>query len=105
LHHPERALGLISVASSPCFSAKQASRVNEQGDNSAPWRGIQAKVLSAFTAQLMDDFLALQAMGSPSARQDVKALKKAVLSRPSPNQQSLLSGLNLLAEIDYAFHD
>ncbi|WP_065429642.1 pimeloyl-ACP methyl ester esterase BioH [Vibrio scophthalmi] len=108
LHHPERALGLISVASSPCFSAKQASRVNEQGDNSAPWRGIQAKVLSAFTAQLMDDFqltierfMALQAMGSPSARQDVKALKKAVLSRPSPNQQSLLSGLNLLAEIDY----
>lgn len=104
LHHSQRAQGLISVASSPCFSAQPASRDTEQ----APWRGIQAKVLTAFTTQLMDDFqltierfMALQAMGSPSARQDVKTLKKAVLSRPSPNPQSLLSGLKLLADLDY----
>ncbi|EGU36672.1 BioH protein [Vibrio ichthyoenteri ATCC 700023] len=104
LHHTERAQGLISVASSPCFAAQPADEDNEQ----APWRGIQAKVLNAFTAQLMEDFqltierfMALQAMGSPSARHDVKSLKKAVLSRPSPNQQSLLSGLSLLADLDY----
>ena len=104
LHHPDRMLGFISVASSPCFAAKPSDNIIGQ----APWRGIQANVLSAFTAQLMDDFqltierfMALQAIGSPSARQDVKTLKKAVLSRPSPNQQSLLSGLHLLAELDY----
>lgn len=96
LHHPERINGLITVASSPCFSAQK------------PWRGIQPKVLKAFTAQLMEDFqltierfIALQAMGSPSARQDLKALKQAVLSRPAPNQQSLLAGLQLLGDTDY----
>ncbi|WP_159739401.1 pimeloyl-ACP methyl ester esterase BioH [Vibrio atypicus] len=96
LHHPERVKKLITVASSPKFSAER------------PWRGIQPNVLSEFTDQLVEDFqltierfMALQAMGSPSARQDVKTLKKAVLSRPTPNPKSLLSGLNLLAELDY----
>lgn len=95
-HHPERVTKLITVASSPKFAAER------------PWRGIQPNVLSAFTEQLVEDFqltierfMALQAMGSPSARQDVKALKKAVLSRPAPNPKSLLAGLNLLADIDY----
>ncbi|GAK85561.1 biotin synthesis protein BioH [Vibrio ponticus] len=49
----------------------------------------------------IERFIALQAMGSPSARQDLKALKQAVLSRPEPNQQALLAGLNLLGDIDY----
>lgn len=96
VHHPERVEKLITVASSPKFAAEK------------PWRGIQPNVLSAFTDQLVEDFqrtieqfMALQAMGSPSARQDVKSLKKAVLSRPSPNPKSLLAGLNLLADIDY----
>ncbi|ROV60248.1 pimeloyl-[acyl-carrier protein] methyl ester esterase [Vibrio ponticus] len=96
LHHPERINALITVASSPCFSEQK------------PWRGIQAKVLKAFSAQLLDDFqltierfIALQAMGSPSARQDLKALKQAVLSRPVPNQQALIAGLNLLGDVDY----
>ncbi|NOH80865.1 pimeloyl-ACP methyl ester esterase BioH [Vibrio sp. RE86] len=96
LNHPQRVKQLITVASSPKFAAER------------PWRGIQPKVLSAFTEQLVEDFqltierfMALQAMGSPSARQDVKQLKKAVLSRPSPNPASLLAGLNLLADIDY----
>ncbi len=96
LNHPERVQKLITVASSPKFASER------------PWRGIQANVLSAFTAQLVDDFqltierfMALQAMGSPSARQDVKLLKKAVLSRPTPNPNSLLAGLQLLADLDY----
>lgn len=96
LNHPERVSKLITVASSPKFAAER------------PWRGIQPNVLSAFTEQLVEDFqltierfMALQAMGSPSARQDVKQLKKAVLSRPSPNPKSLLAGLELLAYMDY----
>ncbi|RTZ14604.1 pimeloyl-[acyl-carrier protein] methyl ester esterase [Vibrio aquaticus] len=96
LNFPERVTKLITVASSPKFSADR------------PWRGIQPAVLSNFTEQLVEDFqltierfMALQAMGSPSARQDVKQLKKAVLSRPTPNPTSLLAGLNLLADIDY----
>ncbi|MGD8172561.1 pimeloyl-ACP methyl ester esterase BioH [Vibrio sp. TRT 21S02] len=95
LHHPERIDKLITVASSPKFAADR------------PWRGIQPNVLSAFTEQLVDDFqltierfMALQAMGSPSARKDVKQLKQAVLSRPSPNPDSLLAGLHILANVD-----
>ncbi|MGR5133257.1 pimeloyl-ACP methyl ester esterase BioH [Vibrio alfacsensis] len=95
LNTPERVSKLITVASSPKFAAER------------PWRGIQPNVLSAFTEQLMEDFsltverfMALQSMGSPSARQDVKQLKQAVLSRPQPNPDSLLVGLNILADVD-----
>lgn len=95
LYHRQYVSKLITVASSPKFAAGQA------------WRGIKPEVLSAFTAQLVDDFqltverfMALQAMGSPSARQDVRQLKQAVLSRPSPNPESLLAGLKMLAEVD-----
>lgn len=96
LKHPQRIAKLITVASSPRFSAHQE------------WKGIQPKVLKSFSAQLLDDFrltierfLALQAMGSPSARQDIKNLKQAILSRPEPNTASLIAGLELLATIDH----
>lgn len=95
LNAPARVSKLITVASSPKFAAEKA------------WRGIQPNVLSAFTDQLLEDFsltverfMALQAMGSPSARKDVKQLKQAVLSRPQPNPESLLVGLNILAQVD-----
>jgi pimeloyl-[acyl-carrier protein] methyl ester esterase len=95
LYHPDYVSKLITVASSPKFAAE------------SPWRGIQPQVLSAFQQQLVDDFpvtierfMALQAMGSPTARQDVKLLKQAVLSRPAPNPKSLLAGLSMLAQED-----
>ncbi|MET2950608.1 pimeloyl-ACP methyl ester esterase BioH [Vibrio owensii] len=95
LNAPQRVSKLITVASSPKFAAER------------PWRGIQPNVLTAFTDQLLEDFsvtierfMALQAMGSPSARKDVKQLKQAVLSRPQPNPDSLLVGLNILADVD-----
>ncbi|MEZ9523236.1 pimeloyl-ACP methyl ester esterase BioH [Enterovibrio norvegicus] len=92
---PERVQGLVTVASSPRFAAEHG------------WRGIKPQVLSAFSAQLEDDFsstverfMALQAMGSPTARQDIKWLKKAVLSHPSPQPEALKAGLDILAEAD-----
>ena len=96
LKHPEHIAKLITVASSPKFSAHKQ------------WKGIQPKVLNNFTEQLVDDFkltierfMALQAMGSPSARQDIKSLKQAVLSRPLPNTESLIAGLELLSSVDH----
>jgi len=95
LSFPERVSKLVTIASSPKFAAEKR------------WRGIDPDVLSAFTEQLIEDFhptierfMALQAMGSPTARQDVKLLKKAVLSRPLPNPDSLLVGLNMLGNVD-----
>ncbi len=99
LHHADYVSKLVTVASSPKFAAER------------PWRGIQPAVLSAFTDQLVDDFqstierfMALQAMGSPSAKQDVKRLKQAVLSRPQPNPDSLLAGLKMLEQVDLRAH-
>ncbi len=101
IYHPQRVTRLITVASSPRFAAETKTAAEK------PWRGIQPLVLSNFTEQLLDDFrltierfMALQAMGSPSARQDVKTIKQAVLSRPEPNPASLLAGLNMLADVD-----
>ncbi|WP_416306834.1 pimeloyl-ACP methyl ester esterase BioH [Neptunicella sp. SCSIO 80796] len=87
--------GLINVASSPKFVAT---------DN---WPGISSQVLQMFTQQLngdftktLDRFLAIQAMGSDSARQDVKALKKSIVQHPQPATEALYGGLNILQTAD-----
>lgn len=87
--------GLINIASSPKF-------VSDKN-----WQGINLKVLQLFSEQLQEDFaktlerfLAIQAMGSQSARQDIKALNAAVAQYPSPNVNALIGGLQILANTD-----
>lgn len=87
LHHPQRVSGLITVASSPCFTAQTA------------WPGIRDDVLHHFQSQLRDDFqrtverfLALQTLGTDSARQDARALKSVVLAQPMPSAAVLNGG-------------
>ncbi|MBD1575999.1 pimeloyl-ACP methyl ester esterase BioH [Vibrio sp. S11_S32] len=95
LNHPDRVSKLITVASSPKFAAEKG------------WRGILPKVLTDFTSQLtsnfkltIEGFMLLQALGSPSARHDVKAIKKQVFSRPMPDPEALRIGLDILSEVD-----
>lgn len=95
LTHPERVQALVTVASSPCFSA--------QGD----WPGIKPEVLSGFQQQLSLDFqrtverfLALQTMGTENARQDARKLKSAVLALPMPTEAVLNGGLEILKTVD-----
>ncbi|MCQ1056713.1 pimeloyl-ACP methyl ester esterase BioH [Photobacterium sp. ZSDE20] len=95
LQAPDRVEQLVTVASSPCFAAEKA------------WRGIKPEVLADFRRQLdldfrttIERFMALQAMGSPSARQDIRHLKEAVLSRPEPEPEALALGLDMLAQVD-----
>ncbi|OOE39999.1 pimeloyl-[acyl-carrier protein] methyl ester esterase [Salinivibrio kushneri] len=92
---PQRVTGLVTIASSPKFVAEPG------------WRGIKSAVLTDFADQLERDFsqtverfMALQAMGSPTARKDVKALKQAVFSRPAPDPRALADGLAMLANTD-----
>ncbi|MBY6187872.1 pimeloyl-ACP methyl ester esterase BioH [Marinobacter hydrocarbonoclasticus] len=92
---PERVLSLVTMASSPCFQAAEG------------WRGIKPEVLVQFADQLADDlprtldrFFALQAMGSPSAREDVRALRAAVAQHPTPDAGALKDGLAILADAD-----
>ncbi|BDC84372.1 pimeloyl-ACP methyl ester esterase BioH [Aeromonas hydrophila] len=95
LSHPERLHSLITVASSPCFMAR--------GD----WPGIAPKVLTGFNQMLAGDFkqtierfLAIQAMGSEHARDDIRQLRHWLAERPAPQLAALEAGLGLLAEVD-----
>ncbi|ELI8805807.1 pimeloyl-ACP methyl ester esterase BioH [Klebsiella michiganensis] len=95
LSHSDRLQALVTVASSPCFSAHDS------------WSGIKPDVLSGFQQQLSEDFqrtverfLALQTLGTESARQDAKALKSTVLSLPMPSPEVLNGGLEILKTAD-----
>ena len=92
---PQRIAGVISVASSPCFTAGEA------------WPGIKPETLATFRAQLNSDFqrtverfLALQTLGTDSARQDARRLKEVVLAQPMPPVAVLDGGLAILREVD-----
>ena len=95
LDYPDKVAALALVASSPCFVA---------GDD---WPGMAPLVLSQFAAALAKDvaltierFLAIQALGSDTARQEIKLLKQALLTLPLPQPAALAGGLTLLAEDD-----
>ena len=96
LRYPQRVERLITVASSPCFTA------DDKG-----WPGIKPETLSSFQQQLSQDyqrtverFLALQTLGTESARQDARALKEVVLSQPIPSVEVLAGGLEILRSVD-----
>ena len=95
LRAPQQVAGLISVASSPCFTAGET------------WPGIKPETLATFRAQLNSDFqrtverfLALQTLGTDSARQDARRLKEVVLAQPMPPVAVLDGGLAILREVD-----
>lgn len=95
LLHPERVTGLITVASSPRFSAGEA------------WPGIKSETLSGFQHQLSENFqrtverfLSLQTLGTEHARQDARLLKSVVLELPAPEVEVLNAGLEILRTVD-----
>ena len=95
LSHPERVHALITVASSPCFTAH------------GEWPGIKPEVLAGFQQQLTDNFqrtverfLALQTLGTDTARQDARLLKAVVLEQPMPDVEVLNGGLEILKTVD-----
>jgi pimeloyl-[acyl-carrier protein] methyl ester esterase len=97
LSHRHKVKALVTIASSPCFMARE-----EQA-----WPGIPPQVLAQFAEQLGQDlprtverFLTIQAMGSDTAREDIKRLKELVLARPLPSPVALAQGLEMLAEVD-----
>ena len=71
------------------------------------WVGIKPNVLSIFEQQLerdfsktLDRFMAIQALGSASAKQDIKRIKAHVENYPIPANEALRAGLNILADTD-----
>lgn len=94
-HWPEKVAKIVLVASTPLFSEQQ------------DWPGIKVKVLENFTEQLQQNpirtverFLSIQALGSDSAKDDIKALKIALsLSHPA-HEIALKQGLSMLLNDD-----
>lgn len=71
------------------------------------WPGIKPHVLKAFNRQLAQDFeltlerfLAIQAMGSPTVKSDIKHLQQAIMNYPQPAFDALVGGLKLLETVD-----
>jgi len=95
LNEPQQVLGLVTIASSPCFIEK------------ADWPGIKGKLLSGFHLQLADNientienFLKIQAMGSPHLRQDLKEIHRLLMTYPLPERKTLDDSLSLLETCD-----
>jgi len=95
LEFSSKVLGLITIASSPCFA--------EQED----WPGIPANVLALFHQQLSQDtqktinnFLKIQAMGSTHVRQDIKVIRDLVMQFTMPSMETLDQSLHLLDLVD-----
>lgn len=95
LDRPTQVAQLVTLASSPCFVARDE------------WPGIAPKVLDNFQAMLGHDFsltierfLAIQALGSEHARDDIRQLKEWLAQRPAPHPRALAAGLEILADAD-----
>lgn len=64
-------------------------------------------ILAQFGSQLTQDldktierFLAIQAMGSQTAKGDIKQLREWVLAKPKPHLSALTQGLEMLTSVD-----
>lgn len=97
LRYPDRVRALVSIASSPCFMARETEK----------WPGIPPQVLAQFGNELgknlpktIERFLAIQAMGCDTAREDIRRLRDLVLSRPLPDAAALKQGLEMLEQVD-----
>ncbi len=117
LDYPEKVQGLVTIASSPCFIEKscveksfvEKNTTEDKATTNTPksWRGIKPQVLQAFHQQLnqdikktLDGFLKIQALGSPSIRQDIKQLRDLILQYPMPSKTTLEQSLQLLTSED-----
>lgn len=93
--YPEKVSKLALVAASPCFLTQ------------TDWPGMAPTVMQQFARALSDNlqqtierFLAIQAMGSDSARADTKALRQAILAYPLAQPPAVAAALQLLTDMD-----
>jgi len=92
---PERVKSLIVLAGNPQFVKTQ------------DWPGVKSETLEGFAELLKSDvqktlirFLALQVNGLAHGKSLLQQLKKSILEVPSPSQQILQSGLDILKNTD-----
>ncbi len=87
---------LVLVSSTPCFVQKE------------DWPyAVEARIFAEFSRSLktnhkltLSRFLAIQALGSHSAREDIKTLQGQLFARGEPDHQALEQGLQILLNED-----
>jgi len=95
IHHAQQVLGLVTIASSPCFVEQ------------AQWPGMKSAVLKNFyrllienSQQTINNFLKLQAMGSPHIRDNIRQLQQLIANYPQPSTTVLAKSLAVLEHAD-----
>ncbi|NRQ43761.1 pimeloyl-ACP methyl ester esterase BioH [Rheinheimera sp. YQF-2] len=93
--YPDKVQQLGLVAASPCFLTQPG------------WPGMAEPVMQQFARSLSENlqqtierFLAIQAMGSSSARADTKLLKQAIMAYPMAQPAAVAGALQLLSQCD-----
>ncbi|MFK5984382.1 MAG: pimeloyl-ACP methyl ester esterase BioH [Pseudomonadota bacterium] len=104
--------GLIAIELAKLYPQKVASIVlvasNPQFVQTANWpNAIEKQILIDFSNQLKQDikktikrFIAIQAMGSETARQDIKIILSMVEQQAYPEYSTLNKGLDILLTVD-----
>lgn len=107
LRYPDKINALVNVASSPLFVEQTRSDSEIASDAKPSWPGIKARVLKGFhlalsedTKKTIENFLKIQAMGSPHIRQDIKKLRDWVMVHDMPSKTVLEQSLSLLSTVD-----
>src|SRR5688572_2478251 len=101
LDHPHLVRGLIMIASSPRFVAGEGIEGDSWPHGVSPqlFRDFGDALARDFRATL-DGFLALEALGSTSAQEDLRCLKSHCFERGEPSERALQEGLVLLDQLD-----
>jgi pimeloyl-[acyl-carrier protein] methyl ester esterase len=93
--HPQKIKGLITIGTNPKFV---------QTDD---WQGVDVTIFKQFQLllkleipQLIERFIAIQAIGHPRAKTDIAALKTLMCQPPYPDKGSLKAGLDVLEHSD-----
>lgn len=94
--YPQRVAAALLVATNPCFASQP------------DWLcGVEAGVFKQFAASLNENqqktirqFLALQVKGLPDMMRVVRQLQQSIQSRGQASQHGLVSGLDILLEVD-----
>lgn len=93
---PQRVSHLLLMAATPCF----VQREDWPSAMPAPEFRRFAESLRQDAAQTLKRFLALQCLGSVSAKQDLRVLQSSMTQAPTAAGESLQQGLALLGDSD-----
>ncbi len=107
LAYPRRVRSLMCVCATPRF-CDDDTEIDEAEKYGCKWPGVSPVFIRAFARNLSPEnkdvvcekFFGMQAMGSPTIRQDIKELRHAMKHNVRPGYEVLAGGLKILESTD-----